>query len=249
MKKEDILQKLNALHFSDSEAKTYIALLQIGQTPAGKIIKRTSLHRAVVYASLDKLIDRHLVMKVERDHIAHFQALSLERLTDYTTNLQQQAKSLVKELKYISNDERPEIVVYEGLRAYQQFWLESLDRMPVGSINYVAGSIGDTWNELLGSKSKEYVKRHLQRKIMWQMIVYDRNQIDEQLREKYPKYHNYRLIKRPMSRLGNFNLMGEETVVLHSTQGPLVIEVRSKALYDVFKDIFDLMWDFGKEIR
>lgn len=249
MTKDAILTKLTDLNFSSSEAKTYLALLEIGQTPAGEIIRRTGLHRAVVYASLDRLIERKLAMKVERDRIAHYQALSIDRLTDYTSDLHQQAENLVKELRHFDQMNPPEIVVYEGLRAYRQFWMESLERMPVGSVNYVAGSIGDAWPELLGPQAEVYIKRHLQRKIVWQMIIYSRDQVDEQLLKKYPKYHHYRYLKRRMSHLGNFNLMGQDTLVLHATQGPLVIEIKSRALYTVFKDIFDLMWDLGQELK
>ncbi|MFH1029971.1 MAG: helix-turn-helix domain-containing protein [bacterium] len=56
-----MLSQLEQLRFSRSEARVYAALLDVGATTAGEVIKRSGLHRNIVYECLDKLKDRKLV--------------------------------------------------------------------------------------------------------------------------------------------------------------------------------------------
>ena len=247
MQKEQLIDQLTALQLSKSEATTYLALLNTGPTTAGEIIRRTGLHRAVVYASFDKLIDRNLVMKFEKRKIAHFQALSPERLTEYAKSLLASAEAIVPSLSNLVAQNPTEITVHEGLEAYRNFWLDVQERMPAGSTQYVAGSIGDRWFQLMEPVAARYTKRRMQRRIKWKMIVYQKDEIDMSLLKKYPKMHEYRLINRPsMVRRGNFNICGNQSVVLHDATIPILVEVRNEALVAVFKDLFDLLWDFGE---
>lgn len=247
MQKEQLIDQLSSLQLSKSEAKTYLALLSTGPTTAGEIIRRTGLHRAVVYASFDKLIERNLVMKFEKGKIAHFQPLSPNRLTEYAKSLLASAEAMVPSLSRLMDTHLPEITVHEGLEAYRAFWLDVQERLPVGSTQYIAGSIGDRWFQLMEPVADRYTKRRMQRRITWKMIVYKRDEIDMNLLEKYPKLHEYRLIDRPnMVRRGNFNICGDQSVVLHDATQPLLVEIRSEALVAVFNDLFDLLWDVGE---
>lgn len=247
MQKEQLLAQLASLQLSKSEAKTYLALFETGLTTAGVLVKRTGLHRAVIYDSLDRLIERNLVMKLEKAKIAHFQPLSPDRLTDYARALLANAESIAPNLQKLITQHLPEITVHEGLAAYKAFWLEAQERLPVGGTQYIAGSIGDRWFELMKPDTERYLLRRLQKKLIWKMIVYNRDEIDMGLLKKYPKLHEYRLIDRPnLVRRGNFNIIGDQSVVLHSADELLLVEVRSEAIVAVFKDLFDLLWDLGE---
>ena len=54
-------KELQNLGFYKNEAKVYLALLELGFTSTGPLIKKTNLHRNIVYESLDKLITHGLV--------------------------------------------------------------------------------------------------------------------------------------------------------------------------------------------
>lgn len=245
----NVISQLEELHFSASEAKVYAALAELGQSPAGPIIKKTGLHRSVVYESLDKLVARKLVFELEKKKIATFQLTDPERLVTETTRQQRIAKDLVPILKELSSTALPEITVYEGVDSYRRFWLESTATLPVGTTDYVAGSIGDQWFEYLGpTAAKQYLKLRIKRRIKWKLLVFDKADIELELLKKYPKLHEYRLIKRPNPRYGNFNIFENHSLVLHSATEPMIIEVKSTSLVNVFQNIFDILWETGKPI-
>lgn len=249
MKKQTLAQ-LEELNLSPNEARVYLALIETGLTSAGEIIKKTRFHRSVVYETLDKLMERKLITKLTKQHIAHFQALEPDRLLQNIHRQESIAKDLIADLKTLAKTDQSEITVYEGAESYRRFWLESMERMPKGSTDYVAGSIGKEWYEVIGDKAlKRYFELAQERDIRWKMIVFDRDDYEETFLANYPGFHwQTRFIDRPFSKDGNFNVFGTESVILHSATEPLIIEVRNRSLVKIFQNLFDILWENGTDI-
>ncbi len=243
---EQIISQLQSLNLSQNEAKVYSALLEIGQTSAGEIIKKTGLHRSVVYETLDKLIVKKLVFKLEKQNIAFFQPTDPSRLLQNIKTQEEVALDLIPKLKGLIDTKLPEITVYEGVEAYQKFWLESVKRLPEGSIDYIAGSIGSKWWEYMGVEAKRYHEIKKKRKITWKMIVFSKDRLDLELLKSDPKLNEYRLVEKKVALDGNFNILGRESVLLHSATEPMLIEIKNPTLVKVFKNIFDILWSYGK---
>ncbi|MDO8650011.1 MAG: helix-turn-helix domain-containing protein [Candidatus Berkelbacteria bacterium] len=243
-----LLVQLEELNVPQNEAKVYLALLDIGQTSAGEVIRRTGLHRSVVYESLDRLIDRKLVYKLEKQKIAHFQATNPVHLAERTKAQHSLALDLVPLLTKLVGKKSPEITIYEGLEAYKRYWVEAMNRLPEGSTDYVAGSLGSGWYDLYGKSAKKLVDIHIKRKIKWHMIVFDKDEVELNLKKRYPELHQYRYVPGKSLQQGNFNVFGDDTVVLQSIKEPMVIEIRNKVLAQVMKNIFDILWDSGQRI-
>ncbi len=248
--KNQTLNQLQELNLSPNEAKVYLALFEAGQTSAGEIIKKTRLHRSVVYETFDKLLERKLITKLTKQHIAHFQALEPDRLLQNIHRQQSIAKDLIEDLKKLAQTNQPEITIYEGAESYRKFWLESMERLPLGSIDYVAGSVGQGWYEFMGKKAlQEYFKIAKRRKISWKMIVFDKNDYEKTFLSNYPGFHwHCRFIDKPFAKEGNFNVFGSESVILHSATEPMIIEVKNQSLVKVFQNLFDILWDSGVDI-
>jgi sugar-specific transcriptional regulator TrmB len=249
--KKHILAQLEELNLSSNEARVYLALIEIGLTSAGEIIKKTRFHRSVVYETLDKLIERKLVTKLTKQHIAHFQALEPERILQSIRRQETIALDLVKDLKKLATKNSSEITVYEGPESYRRFWLESMERIPEGSTDYVAGSIGEPWQKIMGVRGvKKYLDIARKRNIGWKVIVFDQEDYRNTFLDRSPDLRwEYRLIDRPMAKEGNFNVFGNESVVLHSATEPMVIEVKNASLVRVFRNLFDILWESGAEIK
>ncbi len=248
---EQIVSQLQQLNLSLNEAKIYEALLEIGQTSAGEIIKKTGLHRSVVYETLDKLITRKMVIKIDKQKIAYYQVTDPSRILQNIKSQEDIALDLLPKLKELADSRLPEIVIYEGLESYKRFWLDAVKSMPPGSIDYVAGSIGKKWFDFMGKDYDRLLKLRVERGIKWKMIVFGREEVEVDLLRKYPKINEFRIIERKNAGPnleGNFNILGEESVVLHSATEPMIIEIKNPTLVKVFKNIFDLLWSIGQKL-
>jgi len=248
--KNQTLNQLQELNLSPNEAKVYLALIESGLTSAGEIIKKTRLHRSVVYETFDKLLERKLITKITKQHIAHFQALEPDRLLQNIHRQASIAESLIQDLKKLAKTNDSEITVYEGAESYRRFWLESMERMPKGSTDFVAGSVGKGWYDIIGEKAlQEYFKIAKKRNISWKMIVFDKDDYEKTFLSNYPGFHwQCRFIDRPLAKEGNFNVFGTESVILHSATEPIVIEVKNQSLVKVFQNLFDILWESGVDI-
>ena len=236
------------LGFSANESKIYSTLLELGQTSAGPIILKTKLHRSVVYETLEKLIDRKLVFKLTKRNISYFQATEPSIILDNVEATEKIARELVPDLKKLIGTKLPEINVYQGHESYARFWLDSYKKLPVGTVDYVSNSVGKKWQELQGDYYEEIMDVRIKRKIKWKMIVFERDEMEIELRKKYPRLHEYQLVKKEIHRFGNFNILGDKSVVLQSTAEPMIIEIKNETLVKVFRNIFEILWESGKEI-
>ena len=245
---ENIESQLQEIGLSHNEAAVYTALLQIGQTSAGKIIERTNLHRSVVYETLRKLIDKKMVFQLEKKKIAYFQPTDPTRILQNIRSQEEIAKTLIPNLRNLADTKLPEITIYEGETSYRNYWMNAFRTLPPGSIDYVAGSIGKKWQEHMGNSLKKFLNLRIKRRIHWKTIIFEKDDLELELFRQYPKLHEYRYINKTFSKAGNFNIFNDDTLILHSAIEPMIIEIKNKNLAKIFKNLFDILWEMGKEV-
>src|SRR3990167_825497 len=112
------LAKLEELGFTHNEALTYTALMEIGETTTGAIVKKTGLHRVLIYDALGSLIKKGLASYVIKENVKYFQATDPGRILDFLKEKEEVANSLLPELnslKKISKN-RQTVSIYEGIK-------------------------------------------------------------------------------------------------------------------------------------
>ena len=94
---EEKKQILKEFGLSGNEEIVYLNLLELGTINAGKLIKKTGLHRAAVYDNLDLLSEKGLVSYVVKANRKYFIAQPPVRLKEILdTNLEKVEKAKVK---------------------------------------------------------------------------------------------------------------------------------------------------------
>ena len=79
MRSED----LEKIGLTKNEAKVYYALIELGLTSISELIKRTKLHKQIVYDNTERLIEKGLVSFVIKAKRRYFNAVSPEKLIDF----------------------------------------------------------------------------------------------------------------------------------------------------------------------
>jgi len=74
---------LKDLEFTDSEAKVYLALVELGRASKGRIVESAGIASSKVYELLDKLTQKGLAGYVIKSGVKFFHAAPPERLLDY----------------------------------------------------------------------------------------------------------------------------------------------------------------------
>lgn len=225
-----------------NEALVYLALFELGDAKAGEIISKTGLHRNIVYMELEKLKDKHLIMRSNTSGVAVFKTLDPSRLLDELRERQTFAKSIIEELRHIQRPVQQEIIVYEGLKGFRDYNFTTLEKIPEGGALYVMGSIGDKWYELMGEDYFRYERLRLKKGIIWKMISYSISQKDAAM-VKNQKFCEMKVLPQIYKNPANMNIF-ENTIALQTFVEPYsVIEIKNSALAEVYKYEFNLLWN------
>src|SRR3989338_7083739 len=75
--------ELGRIGLSRAESKLYLAMIRLGSSATGSIVKETGLRKSTVYESLNRLLEKGLVSYVIKNNIKFFEAADPDRLVDF----------------------------------------------------------------------------------------------------------------------------------------------------------------------
>ncbi|MDP7182141.1 MAG: helix-turn-helix domain-containing protein [Candidatus Woesearchaeota archaeon] len=110
---------LEQLGLSKREAKAYLALLELGTSTIGSIVKKTDIPSSKIYEVLDRLIEKSLVSYVTIKHTKHFQAAEPEKIVHYYDERKAQFMEILPLLqeKRKQAEDKQNVELYEGKQA------------------------------------------------------------------------------------------------------------------------------------
>ena len=79
------IEVLQRIGLTQGESKVYLALLKLGQTTTGPIVKRAGVTTSKSYKILARLEEKGLVSHVYKKKVKHFKAASPEKVLDLIT--------------------------------------------------------------------------------------------------------------------------------------------------------------------
>lgn len=110
MLKENLLN----LGFTNNQAEVYLALLEMGQTKVGPLIKKLGFHRNIIYRALDDLEAKKLIYKINKKGIIFFNPTDPSPLLEEIKQKEELAKQTIKEIKKLTRISPSEVLVFTG---------------------------------------------------------------------------------------------------------------------------------------
>lgn len=113
----EIEKTLSKLGLENQEIKTYLALLDLGESTATKLSERTGLGRVHMYQITNKLIDKGLASYLIRKNVRYFSAADPETLLTDLEEKEQNLKKILPELKARQNliNFETKVEIFRGL--------------------------------------------------------------------------------------------------------------------------------------
>lgn len=113
MELENILENLG---LSEKEAKTYLALLELGTSTIKPIATVAGIKRTAIYYFIDKLVAMGLITQSEINNRMHYTASSPDRLFEIQQERTNKLKEHLPELQALFNinPTKPRITYFEG---------------------------------------------------------------------------------------------------------------------------------------
>ncbi|MFH1053572.1 MAG: helix-turn-helix domain-containing protein [Candidatus Woesearchaeota archaeon] len=235
---EDVLKEIG---LSRNESRIYLALVKMGSSTATQIIKKTNLHRANVYDTLEKLHEKGLVSSISKINIKHYQAASPNKILSIIKEKEQRIQEILPKLEkeYESSKSKEEIQVFKGKKGLKTVLEDILNENKTWFVFGGAGKLSRVLEYYIPQWNKRREKQRLNIKIIY----------DEKLRDKKQelKCIEKRYVKSKHTFPAGVGIYANKVVQFIFGNEPLIIVIMSETARKGFMEYFNLLWKTAKK--
>jgi len=250
----DIKSILEKIGLTGNEIKAYLALIDLGASSVGDIIKKSGVASSKIYELLDKLMEKGLVSTHLEANIKYFKAANPQRLKEFLDsrieNLkedEQELKKILPELisRFESQKKEIEIELFKGYKGVRAVFYDMLNELNKGDEFLVIGG-GDqpTTNENTKLFFEQIHKKRAEKGIIQRIIF-------SEARKK--SYSLMRTFKHTIARFlpygtpSTINIYKDTTILLVMSPTPAAIRIRDRQITESYKTYFEHMWKQAKK--
>ncbi|MCX6767933.1 MAG: hypothetical protein NTY90_04380 [Candidatus Micrarchaeota archaeon] len=236
---------LEDIGLSAAEARTYLALLELGSTTTGAVIRKSGLYSSVVYHSLQKLVRRGLAAYVSKRGRRFFQAAEPGRLVDYAEEKRRRIEEALPELEAKKAEYVEEMAVYEGLKGFGTVFDGLLAEMKAGEEHLVSG-IPSNLPEV-EAFFRRFWKKRARRGVRVRALFNESARPAGRSRAKIP-LSRVRYMPEGMVTPAAIAVFHDKTVIMATQKRPFkCFVIKSRDVADSFTAQFEYMWGIARK--
>jgi len=221
---------LEDIGLTKGESKVYLALLLLGQTTTGPIVKKSGVTTSKSYKILDRLEEKGLVSHVYKNKVKHFKSAPPDKILALVNKQYLDVEKRKKEVERII----PELIKYQQLRTLNK-----------GEASYVIGitnfqdypkNIAEFFRLLQLKRDRKGVKSYFL--------------LSEEARGtfEYMKKSKCSFLRHiPYASLVSINIYKDITIIGVFLARPILFKIKSKEVADTFMKYFHILWEQGRE--
>lgn len=238
---------LEEIGMTNAQIKVYLALLELGQSKTGEIIKKSGVHSSVVYNALMQLTKNGLATFIIKGKTKHFSATAPENLVKYIDDKKSRIQKMLPLLKRKLLTEKQEAQVYTGWKGIYNAFNKVLEILPKKG-EYIAFGMGfeEQFTEETRKFFREYQKKRDTMKYDMKIIL------NESAREQANNYEFYPKFGKPKYRFvpgfcPHGPLIFEDNLLIAEFgKNPIAVIITSKPIANSFRKAFYQMWKIAK---
>lgn len=245
---------------TNNEKNIYLFLLSNGPVIASVIGKRTGIKRVTVYASLDSLIKKGLILSFEKNKVNYFEAVNPNEIfsickqkTEDALKLQREAQDILPALKNIEKKGKSSIIelggkikYYQGLDAVKKLIYETLEEGPKEQLCF---GLNKYHTEHLWDEWKKYTKRRTAVGMNVRSIQPDIKAAKNYKKRDKNEMRETRLIPhKKFPAECELNIIGD-MIALFTSHGaePTGAKIYNKNMAQVLRSLFEVAWERARE--
>ncbi|GEM_PF-832298 len=248
---QELEKVLKDVGFTDGESKVYLALLEIGESKVGPIIKSSRISRSKVYDILERLIHKNVVSKINKNGILFYQGLPPHALLNLVREKERQLKSeedllqnILPQLLSITPKQKVNIMVYEGFQGFKAMIDRTIEELSKED-TYLAMGISQT-TEPMNRYARKIYESQKKKKFKARSIF------DEQgaykMKERKNRLHEMRLLPSGWNTPALFTVY-KDVVGIHlgKEKSIMSIVIKNQEISKSFTAAFNAMWKIAKK--
>ena len=244
------LETLIELGFKENNALIYLAALEIGECSVGRLVKKTGLHKQLIYNSALSLQNAGYLNIAESEKQRVFIPLPPTRIVEKEKNNLKKAEKLAKELKTIASTVKPaeNIRIYKGIAGIRQYYLELIEKMPRNSFLKIIGVDSKRYFEIFpldGEDFKNFEEMRVGKRIQIELIIFGNKEVELQL-NKGRRFMEIKLLNDQFSSPNDVIVGGSKVGLLFFSKEPYLLELPGVDLTEGFTEYFKFFWKRGE---
>jgi HTH-type transcriptional regulator, sugar sensing transcriptional regulator len=240
------LSILEDLGLSNAEAKIYVALLELGPSKTGLIIKKTKLQSSTVYHILSSLLEKGLITYTHKGKTKIFQSENPETLNKFLDDKKRRFNELLPELKQKEEGgtKKQEAKVYTGMKGIIASYYDILDTMKKGE-EYCFFQVP---NESIKEKRYQtffsnYHRKRSDKGIKVKGILSEPSRKEAKIIYEGTKHVQIRFAKEIFP---TGLVIYKDKVITLDMDEQIAVTIQSKAIADSYRKFFETKWEKAK---
>ena len=246
MTTKDLLKEAG---LSEREAKVYLALLGLGLTTTGPIVKKSTVPNSKIYEILESLESKGLASHIIKKKTKYFQAADPNKLLVLHKEKQRDIASLIPKLKakQLTAKHRQSTELFEGLPAIRSMLAGLIDNARKGEAWYGFSTGKSSDKEEIKAFYEWWGKRKNIAGLKDHLLISKKHKTTFEkahkgVIKKLSKVLRYSKISFP----GDVAIFRDKVVLLNWDEPSTAILISSKNLAAEYKDFFLGLWKMSK---
>ena len=235
-----IQEALQELGLKRRESLCYTALLELGSSKIGAIVKKTGIPSSKIYEILDKLIKRGLVSYVKIGKIKHYQASDPKTLLNYIDEKKKKVEEVLPQLLLKQKlSKKRSVEMFEGQKALFSLFT-NLIKDAKAKEQYLIFSINEeNKNDAANLFFKNLAARRKEKKLdvrLLKNMKYYKKEKHTKLKLKYTEFNLPQGI----------TIFRNTVIILSWVESPIAIKVESEIISNQLREFFLDLWKIAK---
>jgi sugar-specific transcriptional regulator TrmB len=231
-----IKEVLREMGLTEHETKVYLALLDLGPSLAGRISRKTGIHRRNVYDITERLIQKGLIGYILKNNRRLFEAVNPDKFIDLIKQKESEMAEALPHLKmlYEKTKEKQETNFYTGKEGLRSVFQDQIEENRNGEVLILGASKAAF--EVLPFYFKWYDKDRAKNRIKARIIG------SERFEKKIPLSEIRYLPEKYANPLAVNIYKDKVALIFWKKERPFAVVVREKEVADSYKKYFELVW-------
>jgi sugar-specific transcriptional regulator TrmB len=250
--------ELIKLGLTKDESGVYLTLLELGQSSAGPIVKKTSLHRQQVYDTLEKLKQKRLLSETIKANRKHWTASHPEAIKQQLKATYELSEQLLPDLVslYSLSSHKQDVRIYEGPDGFKSAHEYNIIHQPKNSTVPVIGANGEAWTSMMKQARylNLYEKRRIEKNITHELLFFEKERAGtqevikkyfENNPAKYKRVYKY-LPDEFQSPVGMQLWQNNITLIIYA-EPVTIIQITNPLIVNQFKKYAEFLWKMARK--
>lgn len=235
----DILRDIG---LSEGDIKIYLALLKLGTTQTGPLMKEAGMTNSSAYRCLESLMKKGLVSYIVKNNVKHFQAADPKNILRFIEDKKSKLEELLPQLSKKFEPTGQEVKLFEGYKAIRSAYEEGLDDMRSGDeqLFFSITEEGFSHPNIQSYFMSLSVKRR-ERGITARGIALPGTR---SIFEKYPVRPSMRYTDLKLPH--GISIFKTKVIFITLRENPTAILIRSKEMTETYRHFFESMWEIAE---